>query len=61
MSKLRVCTFEMSGKISDSTIAAIPTPSHAPAALFLRYLAVTAAKYSKKLNGFSSFVAGYPR
>ena len=42
--KIRVCTFQMSGKITDSTNVAseavVPTP-------FLQYLAAPAAKYSK--------------
>ena len=47
--KIRVCTFQMSGKIEDSTNVAfeavILAHPHLP---FLQYLAALAAKYSKK-------------
>ena len=43
--KIRVCTFQMSGKIPDSTNAAFEAVILIP---FLRHLAALAAKYSKK-------------
>ena len=43
--KIRVCTFQMSGKISDSTNVAFEAIILLP---FLQYLAALAAKYSKK-------------
>ena len=55
ITKIRVCTFQMSRKIPDSTnvafeavIQPIPTPfPHTPTA-FLQYLVALAAKYIKK-------------
>ena len=56
--KMRVCTFQMFGKITDSAREAseqmISTPSH----LFSRYLAALAGRYLKN-DGFTSFGAGY--
>ena len=43
--KVRVCTFQMSGKIPDSTNVAFEAVISTP---FLQYLAMLAAKYSKK-------------
>ena len=52
--KIRVYTFQMSGKIPDSANIAsetvILTPPHASAAPFSQYLAALAAKYSKKFG-----------
>ena len=51
ITKIWVCTFQMSRKITDSANVAsetvISTPSHASAAPFSQYLAALAAKYSK--------------
>ena len=41
ITKIRVCTFEMSGKITDSTNVAFEDP-------FLQYLAPLGAKYMEK-------------
>ena len=41
--KIRVCTFQMSGKIQDSTNVAFEDP-------FLQYLAQLGAKYMEKLQ-----------
>ena len=53
ITKIKVCSFQISGKITDSANVAsetvILTPSQASAAPFTRYLAALAAKYSKKL------------
>ena len=43
--KIRVCTFQMSGKITDSANAAFEAVILTP---FLQYLAALAATYSKK-------------
>ena len=52
ITKIRVCTFEMSRKITDSANVSsepvILTPPHASAAPFSQYLAALAAKYSEK-------------
>ena len=45
ITKIRVCTFQMSGKIPDSTNVAFEPIISTP---FLQYLAALAAKYSKK-------------
>ena len=45
ITKIRVCTFQMSGKIPVSTNVAFEAVILTP---FLRYLAALAAKYSKK-------------
>ena len=45
ITKIRVCTFQMSGKITDSANAASNPIISSPS---LRYLAALAAKYSKK-------------
>ena len=54
ITKIRACSFEMTGKITDSDNVAselvILTPSHASAAPFLRYSAALVTKYSKKLR-----------
>ena len=42
ITKIRVCTFQMSGKIQDSTNVAFEDP-------FLQYLAPLGAKYMEKL------------
>ena len=47
ITKIRVCTFEMSGKMTDSANVASEPVVSIP---FLRYLAALAAKYSKKLR-----------
>ena len=48
ITKMKVCTFQMSGKIRDSTNVAFEAVISIP---FLRYLAALAAKYSKN-DGF---------
>ena len=54
ITKIMVCTFEMSGKIPDSANVAteqvISTPSHT----FSRYLAALAAKYLRKMMVLAS-------
>ena len=48
ITKIRVCTFQMSGKIPDSTNVAFEDP-------FLQYLAPLGAKYIEKISKNAGF------